>query len=73
MGDHRRRPAPVPDLPDEHAAFVLRKNHLDAYAELEGAEPAQWAMYGGLDQANPESWHASFTSATPPCTWCGQP
>ncbi|NEA75436.1 DUF317 domain-containing protein [Streptomyces sp. So13.3] len=51
--------------PDEHAAFVLRKNHLDAYAELEGAEPAQWAMYGGLDQANPESWQASFTSATP--------
>lgn len=51
--------------PDGHASFALRKNHLNPYTELEGPEHALWSIYGGVDQADDESWHAAFTSATP--------
>nr|WP_239070077.1 MULTISPECIES: DUF317 domain-containing protein [unclassified Streptomyces] len=51
--------------PDGHSSFALRKNHLDEYAELEGAAPALWTMHGGFDQVNGEHWQADFTSATP--------
>ncbi|MET8412061.1 DUF317 domain-containing protein [Streptomyces sp. NPDC005195] len=51
--------------PDGHAYFSLRKGHLDDYMELEGEGPAQWTMYGCVDQVNGERWHADFASATP--------
>lgn len=51
--------------PDEHAYFRLRKDHLDDYTELEGGGPAQWTMYGCVNEVNGERWHADFTSTTP--------
>ncbi|MEV0035487.1 DUF317 domain-containing protein [Streptomyces sp. NPDC050804] len=32
---------------------------------MEGGGPAQWTMYGCVERANGERWHADFTSATP--------
>ncbi|MFE4826746.1 DUF317 domain-containing protein [Streptomyces sp. NPDC056672] len=51
--------------PDGHAYFRLCKDHLDDYTELEGGGPAQWTMYGCVNEVNGERWHADFTSATP--------
>ncbi|WP_225080588.1 DUF317 domain-containing protein [Streptomyces sp. CoT10] len=51
--------------PDRHAYFALRMGHLDDSMESEGEGPAQWTMYGCVNQVNGECWHADFTSATP--------
>ncbi|MBV9023015.1 MAG: DUF317 domain-containing protein [Streptomycetaceae bacterium] len=51
--------------PDGHAYFSTREYDLDEDEELAGEGPAQWTMYGCVDKAGGERWHATFTSGTP--------
>ncbi|MFI9273985.1 DUF317 domain-containing protein [Kitasatospora sp. NPDC052896] len=51
--------------PEGHAAFRMRKFHLDEEAELLEQGPPQWTLHACVERENGERWHADFTGSTP--------